>query len=145
MHSGSFIRTLSFLLLLNSFHSSSQEEKKLNPDSLVFDLRILTTSLKENHPLMFSYISKERFDSLTADAALQVKKGMTGSQFYFLVSKLLGSTGCGHTYAYQTAASKNRMRSINDLPFEIAVHDGSVYMAKSHIPGYGKYTGKKIN
>ena len=51
----------------------SQEAKYANTDSLLVDLHILTTTLRDNHPLMYRYTTKERFDNLVQRTELQIK------------------------------------------------------------------------
>lgn len=132
------------LLLLKNILSFSQQTRVLNSDSLQGDFMILKTTLTENHPLMFSYISKEHFDSLSREFEMQIKTGVTSAQFYFLVSKLLSQVGCGHTYIYPSNDMKNRMKFTNDLPFEVNIIDDSFFISKVHEKSFEKYVGKKV-
>lgn len=136
---------VSAILVLKSLSSFSQETRILNSDSLQNDFTILRTTLKENHPMMFLYISSNHFDSLSNHIETQIKKGITSPKFYYLVSTLLSQVGCGHTYVYPSTVSKNRMIFTNDLPFEISILDESIYISKAYLKSYEKYLGKNIS
>lgn len=136
---------ISVILVLKSLFTFSQETRILNSDSLQNDFTILRTTLKENHPMMFLYISNNHFDSLSNQIETQIKNGITSPQFYYSISTLLSQVGCGHTYVYPSNFSKNRMIFTNDLPFEISVLDESIYISKAYLKSYEKYLGKKIS
>jgi hypothetical protein len=133
------------LLLMKSPFSFSQGARILKADSLLSDFTILKTTFKESHPFMFSYISEEHFDNLSNDIVIQIKKGVTLSQFHYLVSRLLSQVGCGHTYAYPLNDLKNRMKFTDDLPFEVSILDESLYISRVYDKSFEKYIGKNVN
>lgn len=132
------------LLFLQPLSSYTQETRILNPDSLQADFKILKTSLIENHPIIFSYISKQHFDGLSEKIETKIKEGITLLQFHNIISRLLSEIKCGHTYVHPLSYSTERIKHINDLPFEISIHKQSIFISKAYHKSYEKFVGKKI-
>ena len=122
----------------------SQEVKYANTDSLLVDLHILTTTLRDNHPLMYRYTTKERFDNLVQRTELQIKNGVTPSLWYASVSKLVRSIGCGHTKALPTRIAEERLKWTNDLPFDIVIIDSAIYVSKAYTEKCKPFVGQQI-
>ena len=130
-----------YFFLSNVF---SQEAEYASTDSLLVDLHILTTTLKDNHPLMYRYTTKDRFDNLVQRTELQIKNGVTPSLWYASVSKLVRSIGCGHTKALPTTNAEERMKWANDLPFDIVSIDSAIYVSKAYTEKSKPYVGQRI-
>ncbi len=124
--------------------ASAQEAKYASTDSLLNDLHILTTTLRDNHPLMYRYTTKERFDNLVQRTELQIRNGVTPSLWYASVSKLLRSIGCGHTKALPTSIAEERLKWTNDLPFDVVIIDSAIYVSKAYTEKSKPYVGQQI-
>jgi hypothetical protein len=137
-----------FLLVIclqSVFFSTAQDIRILNPDSLLIDFNILTTTIEENHPMMFSYINRDSFTFLSDDIVARIKQGITSTQFYYEVSTLLTTIGCGHTFAYPGENSRIRPSLPNDLPFDVSVVDTSLYISKAYDHLYQQYARMRIS
>ena len=135
---------LHFILCFFVSQAFSQEAKYTSTDSLLSDLHILTTTLRDNHPLMYRYTTKERFDNLVQRTELQIRNGVTPSLWYASVSKLLRSIGCGHTKALPTTIAEERLKWTNDLPFEVVVIDSAIYVSKAFTEKCKPFVGRQI-
>ena len=135
---------LHFLFCLFLSDVFSQEVEYANTDSLLVDLHILTTTLRDNHPLMYRYTTKERFDNLVQRTELQIKNGVTPSLWYASVSKLVRSIGCGHTKALPTTNAEDRLKWANDLPFDIVIIDSAIYVSKAYTEKCKPFVGQQI-
>ncbi|MBK9105106.1 MAG: hypothetical protein IPL92_11210 [Saprospiraceae bacterium] len=140
------MRTLLLHLIFFFFitEAFAQEVKYASTDSLLNDLHILTTTIRDNHPLMYRYTTKERFDNLVQRTELQIKNGVTPSLWYASVSKLVRSIGCGHTKALPTTNAEERMKWTNDLPFDIVIIDSAIYVSKAYTEKSKPYVGQRI-
>lgn len=135
---------IGFICLLHSIFVVGQDATILDTDSLLADLEILTTTIRENHPMMSMYTTRARFDNLAQRTAMQIKTGVSAPVFYSSVSRLISTVGCGHTYAYPTPDLAERMKMIQDLPFEVMVVDSTLYISKAYLTAYEPYVGHAI-
>ncbi|HSF89351.1 MAG TPA: S41 family peptidase [Saprospiraceae bacterium] len=135
---------IAFISLVQSFFVFGQDATILNADSLLADLEILTTTIRENHPMMPMYTTGARFDNLALRTSMQLKTGVSAPVFYSSISRLISSVGCGHTYAYPMADMEARMKEIQDLPVEVVFVDSSLYVSAAHLEEYRPYVGQEI-
>lgn len=135
---------IAYICLLHSFFVIGQDAPILNVDSLLADLEILTTTIRENHPMMYMYTTRARFDNLALRTAMQIKTGVSAPVFYSSMSRLISSVGCGHTYAYPMPEMAERMEAIHDLPFEVMFIDSTLYISTAYQAAYEPYVGHAI-
>ena len=135
---------IALLCFVQSLFVIGQDETILNTDSLLADLEILTTTIRDNHPMMYIYTTRARFDNLALQTAMQIKTGVSAPVFYSSVSRLISSIGCGHTYAYPTPDLAERMKTIHDLPFEVKFVDSALYVSKAYLKEIEPYVGHAI-
>ncbi len=135
---------LAIICLVQSLFVIGQDEIILNTDSLLADLEILTTTVRDNHPMMYMYTTRARFDNLALQTAMQIKTGVSAPVFYSSMSRLISSIGCGHTYAYPTPDLAERMKTIHDLPFEVKFVDSALYVSKAYLKEIEPYVGHTI-
>lgn len=135
---------IAFLCLVHSYLVVGQDTTILNTDSLLADLDILTTTIRENHPMMYMYTTRAKFDNLAMRTAMQIKTGVSAPVFYSSISRLISSVGCGHTYPYPMDDMAARMKAIQDLPIQVVFVDSSLYVSAAHLKEYEPYVGQEI-
>ncbi len=123
----------------------AQDARILNTDSLLADLEILTTTIRDKHPMMYMYTTRARFDNLAQRTAMQIKTGVSGPMFYSSISRLISTVGCGHTYAYPMLDQAERMKTIQDLPFEVMFVDSTLYVSRAYLKDFEPYVGQSIS
>jgi len=131
-------------LLLHPCLGIAQDVSTIHPDSLLADLKILATTIRENHPMMNRYTTRERFDNLTLRTGMQITKEYNPAIVYASLSTLVSSIGCGHTYLHPSEQAEKRLAYIQDLPFDIAVIDKSIYISAVHTTEYQPYAGAEL-
>ncbi len=134
-----------FLWLVHSCPGIAQDSSTIPTDSLLADLEILATTIRDNHPMMLQYTTRERFENLTQRTAKQFKKVTSPNMAFAALSAMVASIGCGHTYLYPYPAAQKRLDDIQDLPFDIAIMDKSMYIAKTHTMEFQKYAGAELH
>ncbi len=135
---------ISLLFFVFQIHLFSQSEKLLNTDSLLTDLSILRTTLEENHPLVFEYVSKGQFDKLSSNLQKEIAAGQTASQFQASLSRYLGQMGCGHTLVYPSETTSKKLLANNDLPFDIVILNDSIFISQTYGTVDKNYSGAAI-
>jgi hypothetical protein len=135
---------IAFICFVQSFCVIGQDATILNADSLLKDLEILTTTIRDNHPMMYLYTTRARFDNLALRTSMQIKTGVSAPVYYSSISRLISSIGCGHTYAYPMPDMAARMKSIQDLPIEVVFVDSSLYVSAAHQDEYKSFVGQEI-
>jgi hypothetical protein len=110
-----------------------EEYKKLkgqqfNAEELNSDLEFLYTSLKKNHPQLYTYTSKDSMDILVEKLKSEIDNTLTLEEFCVLASKLTDAVHCSHTgvrlpSTYQNLAN----RSGNYFPYRLFFSNGKGY------------------
>jgi C-terminal processing protease CtpA/Prc len=139
------MRTLYLIIyLLYPITLTTAQENQLKGDSLLTDFHILKTTLEENHPLMFDYLSKTAFYTLCDSLENNIKQAPSIPQFQSSVNKLLSAIGCGHTYCYPAEFLKPKLKQPNDLPFEVRVLDTVIFVSKIYTKELQLLPGEQI-
>jgi hypothetical protein len=136
---------VALLCLAHSCFAIAQETSTIHTDSLLADLEILATTIRDNHPMMFHYTTRERFENLTQRTAMQFKKVTSPNMAFASMSAMVSSIGCGHTYLYPYPAAQQRLDDNQDLPFDIAIIGQAMYLSRTHSMEFQKYAGAKLN
>lgn len=135
---------IAILWFIQSFHLLAQDAHILNADSLLADLEILATTIRDNHPMMYLYTTRARFDNLVLRTSMQIKAGVSAPMFYSSISRLISTVGCGHTYASPMPEQAERMKTIQDLPFEVMFVDSTLYVSRAYLKEFESYVGQSI-
>ncbi|MGV3538544.1 MAG: S41 family peptidase [Rufibacter sp.] len=97
-------RCLFSLFMLGSYPGFSQTNqtapeptRQFTPAQLQEDFRLLYSMLKEGHPGMYRYTSKEKFGHLYDSIALTLDHPMTQQEFFVAATPLIAALKDGHT------------------------------------------------
>lgn len=77
--------------------SLQASEKKFPISQLKADFSLFKQALKEAHPGLYRYNTKERIDSLFIQTGRQINRPMTQQKFYQLLLPVVVQLKCGHT------------------------------------------------
>lgn len=114
--------------------NGSNSQNWLTPTQLQADFLTFTNSLKEIHPSMYRYTSKNDFEALEKEIGKSLIDSMTDMDFHILLRNYIRLIGCGHTaalpskefYALQKIDSKL-------LPFKVYLIEDKLYIKKSFV------------
>ena len=125
------------LLLITILHGFPQATPpKFTAAQLIKDYEILTGALKDAHPGLYRYTTKEKFDRLFAETRSKIDHSMTEEEFYKLVMPLIANIKCGHTKFHRQGKPDDRYPFHNDNLFPLKlyfVHE-KAYMLYSYEP-----------
>ena len=85
------------LLLLCLYGLRPRCQQTLSPSQLQEDYSIFVCALREAHPGLYRYTSKESMDSLFRITGQQLQTPRTTESFYQLLAPVVASIRCGHT------------------------------------------------
>ncbi|MDB0037859.1 S41 family peptidase [bacterium] len=119
--------------------------KKISPEQLKEDFSILVTSLQENHPGLYDFSSKAKFDSLVVENLRAMNDSLTADVFHVRVRKFLHVIGCGHTSArpskdwYKFVREQDRI-----IPMHVFLYNEELYVRGIITDSIGDYVGARI-
>ncbi len=118
---------------------------KISPDKLKVDFSILVSTLKENHPSLYSFISEAQFDALVDQSLVSLTDSLTESEFHILVRKFTRVIGCGHTSArpsqdwYKAVSAKENL-----IPIHVILKGNKLYVQNVFNDGNESLIGSRI-
>ena len=92
-----FFCTLTILVGCGVSKSSFSPDKKYSLQQVEKDYSIYETMLRQSHPGLYWYTSKDSMDAYFQQGASQLKDSMTESQFRKLLTYVTARINCGHT------------------------------------------------
>lgn len=72
-------------------------QEALKEEQLLNDFQIFESSLRQNHPKLFLYTSKQKLDSFFIEAKKKIKGEMNPVEFYKILTPILPMIGNNHT------------------------------------------------
>jgi len=90
--------------------------KPITPEKLKEDLDFLFKTIKEVHPNIYAYTSKEEFKPIRAELYSRIDRPMNCREFYKLVAPMVSEIKNGHTYMWPFSFGGK------DKVFPIALH-----------------------
>ena len=96
--------------------SSFRSSHKYSPKEVEYDYRVFENVLKESHPGLYWYTSKDSMDYYFNQGQQLLKDSMTEPEFRKVLSYVVSKIDCGHT---SVKASKHYMRHIDSSRFKI--------------------------
>jgi hypothetical protein len=107
-------------------------EQHFDVEGLKFDITFLYSSLKQHHPGLFAFTSKDSIDILVEKLKSEIDTALTLKEFYLLASKLTDAVHCSHTglklpITYQNTTSKMG----NYFPFRLFFSDNRAFYINS--------------
>ncbi len=118
---------------------------KISPDKLKVDFSILVSSLKENHPSLYSFISEVQFDALVNQSLVSLTDSLTESEFHVLVRMFTRVIGCGHTSArpsqdwYKAVSAKESL-----IPIHVLLKGDKLYVQNVFNNGDESLIGSRV-
>ena len=98
-------------------------------EQLLGDLQIFESSLRQNHPQLFLYSSKQKLDSFFIEAKAKLKGDMKPIEFYRILTPILPMIGNNHT---NISPPKSFIEFISTaakrFPFSLFYQNGSLYV-----------------
>ncbi|MRG46014.1 hypothetical protein GFS24_12875 [Chitinophaga sp. SYP-B3965] len=96
---------------------------------LVKDLNYAEKALRETHPGLFRYQSKQQFDSNLAATYAQIKDSMDLRDYYEVTARFISSIRCAHTVIIPTANwSDTLYKARYFFPFQIYFLEGTAHL-----------------
>lgn len=96
--------------------SSFRSGHRYSPKEVEYDYRVFENVLKESHPGLYWYTTKDSMDYYFSQGEKQLKDSMTEPEFRKVLSYVVSKIDCGHT---SVKASRHYMRHIDSSRFQI--------------------------
>lgn len=121
-------------LIMQLNGSSQSSPVKFSIKQLQQDYELFMSSLKEAHPGLYRYTSKEKFDKLFSTTKSKISHSMTEEEFYRLLTPLIASIKCGHTKFHRAGRPDDRypFRSENLFPLRLYFVNDKAYVLYSY-------------
>ncbi len=103
-------------------------EVKFPVDELQSDFMKVRETLEENHGCMYTYTSKEEFDSLFDHQYRMIDHPMSPNEFFKIITPLTEQVGCGHTNLWMPGDFWD-MDPENLFPLQIRFLEGHVVVS----------------
>jgi hypothetical protein len=126
------------LILLLPHQVKSQITSNKNFSS---DFKILVTSLRELHPLLYKNISKHNFDSLATKTSERLSSAKSKNQAIYFIQEFMYEIGNGH--AGNVSVYNGDLGVEKVLPFSVYILEGQLYINDYYQDT--TYNGAKIN
>ena len=107
---------------------------KFSVDQLKEDYHIFVNALKEAHPGLYRYTSKEKFEKLFGEMRRKIDHDMNEEEFYRLLTPLIASIKCGHTKFHRQDKPDDRFPFHHDKLFPLKLYfvNGKAYVLYSY-------------
>jgi hypothetical protein len=117
---------------------------KFSASELRNSVEIMVKALKEGHPGLYDYISKEDFLSLYKQTIDKINFSMTADQFYIILLPLITGIHDNHTWLERDYIDSENFNYVPDvtLPIEIRCISGKCFLVKD--PLYTMPPGSEI-
>lgn len=113
--------------------SSFDFNKKFSVPELKKDLAILKDSLEINHPALYRYITRSKFNLAFRKAEKLIDRPLTQTQFYVIVSSIVTRVGDIHTTIEPSDELFGYLATRSKLfPFDVRVLDKKVFIASNN-------------
>jgi C-terminal processing protease CtpA/Prc len=119
--------------------------KKFSIAQLKQDIMVLKDSLEMLHPALYRYTPKQSFDSLFQAAYMRINKPMALSEFYGIVTPLIGSVGDIHSSIEMPDEYHSFLATKSILfPFDVRIIDKDVFIASNNSTDSSIQVGSRI-
>ncbi len=119
--------------------------KIYDPESYREDIDQLVTSVKENHPRPFMFISEKEFNQLVDTKKNEITSKTTYGQFIWDMSEILASIGCGHSsFRYYFIQEDNILPTNSRFPMDVKVFGDRLYITDPLINSKNLSKGQEI-
>lgn len=104
------------------------KEKKFDVQELHSDLLMLYTSIKEKHPQLYTFSSKDSLDLLAEKILSEINEPLTLEEFYFETTKLTNAVYCSHTGVKLPSNYQNLVNNFgNYFPLRLFFKSGKAF------------------
>jgi len=121
-------------------------QKVYSPAELQQDFSIMKAALKEAHPGLYRYNSKETIDRLFGAMQQKLNKGMTELEFYRLATPLLAAIGDGHMKWHRKDKVDDHYAFFDEgyFPLQLYFRKNKAYVRSSYSTGKSLTDGTEI-
>lgn len=138
-----------FLGLIFTFYSISNclfAQNNLHKEQILEDLDIFQTSLRNNHPQLFLYSSRQKLDSFFIDTKAKIKGDMLPIDFYRILTPVLPIIGNNHTNIVPPKSFiESNLAEAKRFPFSLFSQNDSLYVLEDASKEYVIKEGSIIN
>lgn len=117
---------------IQSICNSIKYNKQIEVGKLKDDLIYLKKQLEENHPQLYTFLDKDKFDSIFDNALNEIDKKMTIVEFMRIIKPLVTQIKCGHT---EIIYSENFINEINEngksIPSKVKIIKNKAYIIEN--------------
>jgi len=104
------------------------KEKKNDVQDLHSDLQLLYTTLKEQHPQLYTFTSKDSLDLLVEKILNEINEPLTLEEFYLKTTKLTNVVNCSHTGVKLPSTYQNLINSFGSyFPLRLFFTNGKAF------------------
>lgn len=122
--------------ITTSHEFSILKEKKFDVQDLQADLLFLYTSLKENHPQLYTFSTKDSLDLLAEKIRSEIDEPLSLEEFYWETSKLTNAVYCSHTGVKLPPSYQNLVNDFgNYFPLKLFFSSGRAFYFSGMLEG----------
>jgi C-terminal processing protease CtpA/Prc len=127
-------KTLFTLLVLLTVNRAISQKPVFMADQLQEDHRILITALKELHPGIYRYQTKNDFDEKERQLRQAINRSMTEEEYYKLVMPFIAGLKCGHTKWHRKDHPDDRFpfRQNQLLPLKLFFKNNKAWVLRNY-------------
>lgn len=130
---------IKYILLFYSLHLSANLFAQKQPDSIysvadmISDFNYLHKHLPLNHPGIYKYTSKEKWDSVYQNILLSLQKPLQDVKYRLILRNYLSYTKCGHTQVIPSRKSIKNFDKRKHLsaPFKVAFINNKIIITEN--------------
>jgi hypothetical protein len=116
------------------FITAQTTSLKFSVAQLQQDYEIFVRALKEAHPGLYRYTTKESFDSIFTATSKKIDHEMTEEEFYTLLMPVIAGIKCGHTKWHRSNRPDDRYPFHTDslFPLKLYFNNDKAYLLYSY-------------
>jgi hypothetical protein len=128
-------------LLAVAENADDAGSRRVSPDKLHEDFRILRGALEEGHPGIYRYTPKAELDQRFDKAEKALDRPMDVYEFYRIVAPAVAALKCGHT-SVRLNPDSDKGKPV--LPLAVRLLDGKLYVLRDLSDVKGTLAGKEV-
>jgi len=120
------------VIIFLSLSTTSQPNKVFSPDELREDFKVMVGSIRDFHPGLYWYKSKQELDDIFKVASRELDHPMDEHEYLRVLGSVISKIGCGHTQLRLSNSTYQAFREEkNYFPLSVIVLDNKLYATQS--------------